>query len=80
MDFEIYKKKVFEVFTQKEFDDLYEGIIYVGDDRFYRWLYASYPEINETNLFSHDLNGYICQWIVTTNKFQEFREWCDTEF
>lgn len=63
-------------FTPEEIDQLYEGIVLTGDDRFYKWLYEKYPWITEDNAMTMNLEKFMLQWIYETSGiYEEMREW-----
>ena len=65
-------------FTPEEIDSLYEGIVNTGDDRFYKWLYETYPWITEDNASTMNLEDFMLQWIYNTHGiYEEMREWLD---
>jgi len=65
-------------FTPEEIDSLYEGIVNTGDDRFYEWLYKTYPWITEDNASTMNLEDFMLQWIYNTHGiYEEMREWLD---
>ena len=65
-------------FTKKEIDELYNGIVNVGDDRFYKWLRDSYPWMTDNIIQTMDLEDFMLQWIYNTpGIYKEMREWLD---
>lgn len=65
-------------FTPEEVDELYEGIVQTGDDRFYDWLYSTYPWITQDNIMTMNLEDFMLQWIYSTpGIYEEMREWLD---
>lgn len=65
-------------FTPEEIDSLYEGIVNTGDDRFYKWLYETYPWITQDNAVTMNLEDFMLQWIYNIpGIYEEMREWLD---
>ena len=65
-------------FTEEEIDDLYEGIVNTGDDRFYDWLYDTYDWVNPGNVEQVVCVELMLQWIYTHPEiYKEMREWLD---
>ena len=65
-------------FTPEEIDSLYEGIVNTGDDRFYKWLYETYPWITQDNAVTMNLESFMLQWVYNTpGIYEEMREWLD---